>query len=109
MKRYVPYLFNKNELLKDFKSEKQLNNWIFNQTKLEKIKKIRNGLYVSIDQAGIINSTKFEIASKISPDSFVAFHSALEYYGIANQVFNNMVVGSSTKFNTFEFKNYKKL
>ena len=103
MKRYIPYLFNKKELLKDFKSEKQLNNWIFNQTKLGKIKKIRNGLYVSIDQTGIINSTKFEIASKISPDSFVAFHSALEYYGIANQVFNNMVVGSSTKFNAFEF------
>lgn len=102
MKNYIPYLFNKNELLKNFKSEKQLNNWIFSQTKLGKIKKIRNGLYVSIDQAGVINSTKFEIASKISPNSFVAFHSALEYYGL-NQVFNNMVVGSSTKFNDFEF------
>ena len=36
-------------------------------------------------------------------DSFVAYHSALEYYGIANQVFNNVIVGSTKRFSQFEF------
>ena len=48
-------------------------------------------------------TTKFEIASKINDESFVSHHSALEYYGVANQVFNTLTVGSKRKFNDFSF------
>jgi predicted transcriptional regulator of viral defense system len=51
-----------------------------------------------------INATKYEIACKISDSSFLCYHSALEYYGLANQVFNELVVGSITRFNQFEFE-----
>ena len=101
---YLPYIFTISDFKDKFKSKKQLNNWIFNLNKSKKIKKVRNGLYVSLDQRGAITSTKFDIACKISKDSCLCYHSALEFYGLQNQVFNELVVGSSTKFNNFEFE-----
>jgi len=104
MATFIPYIFNKNEILKDFDDAKQLNNWISSKLKSKEIKRVRNGLYVLVDSAGYVFSTKFEIASKISKDSFVSYHSALEYHGIANQVFSDVIVCSSTRFNNFEFE-----
>ncbi len=100
---YVPYLFSKKDLINKFENDKQFDNWIYNSIKFKRIKKIRNGLYVSIDRQGNMNTNKFEIASKISDDSFISYHAGLEYYGIANQVFSELTIGSSTKFNTFIF------
>ncbi len=104
MKRNIPYIFNKKELLDEFKSEKQLNNWLNNRIKSNDIKKVRNGLYVALDNQGYTISSKYEIASKISSDSFVGFHSALEYYGVANQVTNEVIVCSTKRFRNFEFE-----
>ncbi len=50
-----------------------------------------------------IYSTKFEIDCNISKTSFICFHSVLEYYGIAIQFFNDVTIGSLTKFNDFTF------
>jgi len=104
MNKFIPYIFHKHEILKDFDNEKQLNNWLASKIKSNSIKKVRNGLYVAIDSAGYVFSSKFEIASKISKDSFVAYHSALEFHGVANQVFSDVIVSSSTRFNNFEFE-----
>ena len=102
--QYLPYIFRLDDLKSKFNNKKQLNNWIFNLNKSNKIKKVRNGLYVSVDQMGLITSTKYDIACKISKDSCLCYHSALEFYGLTNQVFNELIVGSSTKFNNFEFE-----
>ena len=103
MARFIPYTFVKNDIIGDFDNDKQYENWIASQVKAKRIIKVRNGLYVHIDIAGYPLTTKFEIASKIKEDSFVAYHSALEYYGVANQVFNMVTVGSQKKFNSFSF------
>lgn len=104
MTKFIPYTFNKQEIIKDFDNEKQLNNWIASKLKSKSLKKVRNGLYVIVDSAGYVYSSKFEIASKISKDSFVSYHSALEFHGVANQVFSDVIVCSSTRFNNFEFE-----
>ena len=104
MAKFIPYTFNKQEIIKDFDNEKQLNNWIASKLKSKSLKKVRNGLYVIVDSAGYVYSSKFEIASKISKDSFVSYHSALEFHGVANQVFSDVIVCSSTRFNNFEFE-----
>lgn len=101
--RFIPYTFTKNDIIGDFDNDKQYENWLASQVKAKRIAKVRNGLYVHIDVAGYPLTTKFEIASKIKEDSFVAYHSALEYYGVANQVFNAVTVCSENKFNTFTF------
>lgn len=104
MAKFIPYTFNKQEIIKDFDNEKQLNNWIASRIKSNELKKVRNGLYVFVDNAGYVVSSKFEIASKISKDSFVSYHSALEFHGLANQVFSDVIVCASTRFNNFEFE-----
>jgi predicted transcriptional regulator of viral defense system len=69
--------------------------------------KIRNNLYTCISgetQAPLAN--RFQIASAISPTSYISHHSAMEYYGVAVQVFYEVYVSSETMFNNFEFDGY---
>lgn len=100
----LPKIITKGKVIGQFKDEKQYSNWISNKLKTRTYIKIRNNLYGLVDPStNDIYGTKFEIASNISETSFICFHSALEYYGIANQVFNDVIVGSLTKFNGFTF------
>ncbi len=100
----LPILITKEKVISKFKDEKQYSNWIANKLRSGVYVKIRNNLYALIDPStNDIYATKFEIASNISESSFICFHSALEYYGLANQVFNDITVGSLTKFNNFTF------
>jgi predicted transcriptional regulator of viral defense system len=101
----LPKLITKKEIIDRFENEKQYSNWIAQKLKSKTITKIRSNLYALIDPStNDIYSSKFEIASKISENSFLCYHSALEYYGIANQVFSDILVGSLTRFNNFVFK-----
>lgn len=100
----LPKLVTKEKVIDQFKDAKQYSNWIANKLKSRIYIKVRSNLYALIDPStNNVYSTKFEIASNISCSSFICYHSALEYYGIANQVFNDINVGSLTKFNNFMF------
>ena len=63
--------------------------------------KIRNGLYTCLSGAN-----RFQIASAITPSSYVSHHTAFEYYGTSDQVFYEVYVGSETRFHDFEFDGY---
>ena len=41
MAKFIPYTFNKQEIIKDFDNEKQLNNWIASKLKSKSLKKVR--------------------------------------------------------------------
>ncbi len=103
MEKFIPYTFTKKDVIGDFKNDKQYENWIMGKVRAKKVVKVRNGLYVCVDMSGYPLSTKFEIASKIATDAFVCYHSALEYYGVTNQVFHTVTVGSKKRFNDFSF------
>jgi predicted transcriptional regulator of viral defense system len=47
--------------------------------------------------------SKFRIAGKITPTSYVSHHAAFEYYGCANQVSYQVEVSSDTVFTPFEY------
>ena len=101
----LPMLFVKGEVSNNFENQKQLANWLALAQRNEKIKRVRNGLYVATDSITKSSAAnKFQIASKVTPTAFVAYHSALEYYGLANQVFNEVTVGSLSHFNNFQFE-----
>lgn len=72
-----------------------------------KVLKIRNGLYtcVSGENGGPV-ANRFQIASAITPTSYVSHHSAFEYYGVSDQVFNEVYVSSQTRFHDFCFDGY---
>ncbi len=77
---------------------------LYSHKKKGLITSIRRNLYAAVSlETGHPVCTPFEIASFISPDSYISHHSAFEYHGMANQVFSEIYVSSSTRFNDFEF------
>lgn len=73
------------------------------------IKRVKKNLYVTIsfETSGVI-PTKFEIASNVTPSSFVSYHSAFDFYGLSNQVYNEITISSLEQFRdfTFEYNDY---
>ena len=69
--------------------------------------KIRNGLYtcVSGENGGPV-ANRYQVASAITPSSYVSHHTAFEYYGSVDQIFYEVYVGSETRFHDFEFDGY---
>lgn len=69
--------------------------------------KIRNNMYTCIGgETGAPVANRFQIASKITPTSYVSHHTAMEYYGITDQVYYDVYVASETSFREFEFDGY---
>lgn len=66
--------------------------------------KIRRNLYAVTNLATKhIEANRYEVASALTPTAYISYHSALEFYGMANQVFNTMYVASDSRFNNFDF------
>ena len=71
------------------------------------VAKIRNNMYTCISgETGAPVANRFQIASHITPTSYVSHHTAMEYYGITDQVFNEVYVSSETNFRSFSFDGY---
>lgn len=69
--------------------------------------KIRNNMYTCINgETGAPVANRFQIASSITPTSYVSHHTAMEYYGLTDQVFYDVYVSSETSFRNFEFDGY---
>ena len=72
-----------------------------------RVMKIKNNLYtcVSPEHNGPVAS-RYQIASAITPTSYVSHHSAMEYYGYTNQVTYEVIISSTSRFSDFEFDGY---
>lgn len=72
--------------------------------KKNQVARIRRGLYVSINPIdGQPTANRFQIASKIAAGAYVAYHSAFDYHGLANQVTNVVTVSVLSAFKAFTF------
>jgi predicted transcriptional regulator of viral defense system len=72
------------------------------------IKKIRNDMYTCVNgENGMAVANRFQIGSHINDGAYISHHSAMEYYGITDQVFYDVYVTSEKKFNSFEFEGYR--
>lgn len=72
--------------------------------KKDLVKKVRKNIYSAVNPVtGQIMATKFQIACAISDTAYISHHSAFEYYGLTNLVFNEVYVSSESKFNHFEY------
>lgn len=100
-------VFSMNEVNALYSSERTARVALGKLLKENLVFKIRNGLYtcVSGENGGSV-ANRFQIASAITPSSYVSHHTAFEYYGIADQVFYEVYVGSETRFHDFEFDGY---
>jgi predicted transcriptional regulator of viral defense system len=69
------------------------------------ISQIRRDIYVANDLANkAIVANKFEIGSNINSSAYLSHHAALEYYGLANQVFYAICVSSKESFKLFNYE-----
>ena len=73
---------------------------LYNWKKQGKLSHVRRGIYIPADV-----KDKFRIACYAVPDACLAYHSALEYYGLQTQEFNRLYVHSSSVFRDFTFEN----
>ena len=65
---------------------------------------VRRNLYAALDLATKHTlASRFEIGSAINAGAYISFHSALEYHGIANQVFYSVTVCSEERFTSFSY------
>lgn len=65
------------------------------------LKKLKGGLYATINPlTKDIFANRFEIATALHNESFVGYHSALEFYGLANQVYFEVHVISSKHYSS---------
>ena len=68
------------------------------------ISKVRRGLYCVNNIASLLPEVnKFQVASAVTSTSYVAYHAAMEYHGLAHQVYYDVAVGGEQPFNSFEF------
>lgn len=83
-------------------SYSQLYRWI----KKDLVRKVRKNLYSVVNiSTGDIVANRYQIACAINSTAYLSHHSAFEYYGLGNQIFNELYVSSNIKFNNFEYDN----
>ena len=96
--------FTREDASKIASNPNTVDSTLFTYKKKGLIKSVKRNLYVAVSrETKTVVATPFEIASKITADSFVSHHSAFEYYGMANQVFSDINVSTTIRFNDFEF------
>jgi len=71
------------------------------------IKRVKHNLYAVCDiEFKKVIPNQYMIASKIKEDSYITYHSALEYYGLKNQTFPVVYVSTKNRFENFKFEEY---
>ncbi len=69
--------------------------------------RIRRNLYTAISgETGAPVANRFQIAGAITQSSCISHHTAMEYYGITDQIFYDVYVSSATLFPNFTFNGY---
>lgn len=87
------------EIKKEFNSDATLFGALNRLVKSGKIIKLKGGLYATVNPlTKDIFANRFEIATALHKDAYVSYHSALEYYGLATQVYSDVQVITSKRY-----------
>lgn len=115
MKKYLGVLHQKkiftlNDVVGLTNNINSAKDLLQNYKKQNLIIQIRRNLYSVCDLAtGVTLANKFEIGSNISSSSYISYRSAFEYYGIAHQIYYDIYISSSSRFNNFDFESIQYL
>ena len=97
-------LFRTQEILDNFTNERSMLVKLKALMENGRIKKIKNGLYSTVNSlTGDIFARRFEIASALFENACVAYHSALEFHGLENQMFSEVQVFTEKRYNPFMY------
>lgn len=86
--KILPILFSYDDVKEMYPNQQGFLSFLKRSLKNGSIKQIKRGLYALVDPStGKIYATKFQIASRLFPNSYFSYHEAIEYYGMATQSF----------------------
>ena len=101
-------IFNINDIKKEIKNEVNLFQTIKRLQDNRIIKKLKSGLYATIDPlTGDVFANKYEIATACYDGNYIAYHSAIEYYGLANQVYFEVHAATTKHYSPIEIEGQK--
>ncbi len=97
-------LFRTQDVLANFSSVRGMQAKLKSLIDAGRIAKIKNGLYATVNPlTGDIFANRFEIASALFENACVAYHSALEFHGLGNQMFSEVQVFTEKRNVPFEY------
>ena len=97
-------LFHFQDVVSLIGNENSAKDLLYNYKKQKLVCQVRRNLYAATDlTTKKCIASKFEIGSNITPSAYISYHAALEYHGIALQLFYSLYVSSEGRFNNFEF------
>lgn len=97
-------LFRTQDILDYFTSVRSMQAKLKALIEVGHIAKIKNGLYATVNPlTGDVFASRFEIASALFENACVAYHSALEFHGLGNQMFSEVQVFTEKRNIPFEY------
>lgn len=100
-------VFNVEDVNKYYNNMDSAHSAIKRLMKEKMVVKIRNNMYTCVSgETGLPVADRFQIACSITPTAYISHHTAMEYYGITDQVFYEVYVSSETFFRDFEFNGH---
>ena len=72
----------------DAMSDRTIFNMLDRLKKQERVRSVTRGVYSGVRSSGL--TSRYDVPSKLRPDAVIACHSALEFHGVANQVFQTV-------------------
>ena len=93
------------EISKDFTHESSMLSALSRLENRNIIRKLKRGLYALVNPlTEDIYVNKFEIGTILHDGNYIAYHSALEYYGLATQVYYDVHVISKSHYSSINIE-----
>jgi len=97
-------VFNKHDVVSMTDDIRRAESILLSYQKRGYIQKIRRDLYCALNLATHLpEADRFEIACAIQYDAYIAYHTALEFHGLGQQLWYDVQVAVSRPFTPFKF------
>lgn len=97
-------VFSKHDMVSITGDIRRAESVLLSHQKRGYIQKIRRDMYCALNLATHLpEADRFEIACSIQPEAYIAYHSALEFHGLAQQLWYDVQVAVSRPFTPFQF------
>lgn len=93
------------EMFREVGNRKSVSSLLYNYSRRNSIVRIRRNVYLPTNPSdGFIDENKYEIGCCSVPGAYISYHSAMEFYGLQNQVWHRIYLSSARRFRPFDFE-----
>jgi len=97
-------VFTKQDIVNITGDVRRAESVLLSYQKRSYIQKIRRDMYCALNLATHLpEADRFEIVCSIQPEAYIAYHSALEFHGLAQQLWYDVQVAVLRPFTPFQF------